>query len=396
MTSFTDNLINYGTIYYYKISANNTAGESPLSVEVNVSSYTLPNTPINFTATPIIGKIILNWRPPDSNGGNPIQNYTIYRSTSSGNEILYFQLGNVTALQIILSIMEQFIITKYRLITQREKVSFSGEVSVSSYILPNAPLNLTATPVIGQITLTWSPPDSNGGNPIQNYTIYRSSSIEDEKFYVSLGNVTNFTDDNVIFGLIYYYKVSANNTGGESPLSNEINSTTLGYDPSPPLMSAIIPNPNTVGNVSITWSAVEGAVSYNVYRMPTAFSSLVGIEPIASVVNTFFIDTNLPNGTYYYAVTAVNASGASILSNFQSVIVIVILSSNINPPNQAASPIWEQAWFWSALGAIGTFLGVIITRKRYHGNPPTNPPTNPPSNPSPTPSINPSTNITKE
>ena len=46
------------------------------------------------------------------------------------------------------------------------------------------------------------------------------------------------------------------------------------------------------------------------------------------VVNTFFIDTNLPNGTYYYAVTAVNASGASILSNFQSVIVIVILSSN--------------------------------------------------------------------
>ena len=110
-------------------------------------------------------------------------------------------------------------------------------------------------------------------------------------------------------------------------------------------MSAIIPNPNTVGNVSITWSAVEGAVSYNVYRAPTAFSSLVGIEPIASVVNTFFIDTNLPNGTYYYAVTAVNASGASILSNFQSVIVIVILSSNINPPNQAASPIWEQAWF---------------------------------------------------
>ena len=87
--------------------------------------------------------------------------------------------------------MEQFIITKYRLITQREKSSF-WEVKVLPDILPNAPLNLTATPVIGQITLTWSPPDSNGGNPIQNYTIYRSSSIEDEKFYVSLGNVTNF------------------------------------------------------------------------------------------------------------------------------------------------------------------------------------------------------------
>ncbi|MHA1821347.1 MAG: hypothetical protein ACTSU2_17530, partial [Promethearchaeota archaeon] len=42
---------------------------------------------------------------------------------------------------------------------------------------------------------------------------------------------------------------------------------------------------------------------------------------------TFYTDTELPNGTYYYVVTALNASGESNMSNCESVIVSIKASS---------------------------------------------------------------------
>jgi len=65
--------------------------------------------------------------------------------------------------------------------------------------------------------------------------------------------------------------------------------------------------------VSLSWGAVTGAVSYNVKR------SLVSGGPYAFVTNTSatsFTDTGLTNGTaYYYVVTALNAATESLDSS---------------------------------------------------------------------------------
>jgi fibronectin type 3 domain-containing protein len=66
---------------------------------------------------------------------------------------------------------------------------------------------------------------------------------------------------------------------------------------------------------SLTWTAVSGAASYNVYRATTAGGE--GTTPYKTGVTTAsFQDTGLTDGTtYYYKVAAVNTVGTSALSS---------------------------------------------------------------------------------
>lgn len=68
------------------------------------------------------------------------------------------------------------------------------------------------------------------------------------------------------------------------------------------------------GQVQLTWNAVSGATGYNVKRSTTNGGpySNVNTTPVTA---TTFTNTGLTNGaTYYYVITAVNASGESPVS----------------------------------------------------------------------------------
>lgn len=70
------------------------------------------------------------------------------------------------------------------------------------------------------------------------------------------------------------------------------------------------------GNMKITvsWSAVTGATSYNVYRSTTSGTGTTG-TPLSSPTTTSYVDTTGAVGTtYYYTVAAVNNVGASLAS----------------------------------------------------------------------------------
>ena len=85
----------------------------------------------------------------------------------------------------------------------------------------------------------------------------------------------------------------------------------------------------TPGNtqVSLSWSAVTGATSYNIYD---STSSGGPYTKVASSTNTSYSVTGLANGTaYYFVVTAVNSSGESGYSNQAS-------ATPVSPPVSAA------------------------------------------------------------
>ncbi|OLE74499.1 hypothetical protein AUG19_08475 [archaeon 13_1_20CM_2_54_9] len=98
------------------------------------------------------------------------------------------------------------------------KVDVSGFVSSSP---PSAPSGLTATLGVGQVSLSWIAPSSNGGSSITGYRVYRGSSTMGESFLANLGNVTSYTDMGISTGQSYYYQVSGLNSAGEGPRSNE-------------------------------------------------------------------------------------------------------------------------------------------------------------------------------
>jgi chitin-binding protein len=71
----------------------------------------------------------------------------------------------------------------------------------------------------------------------------------------------------------------------------------------------------TPGNaqVALTWNAANGATSYNVKRSATSGGPYANVT--TGVTTTSYTNTGLTNGTtYYYVVTAVNASGESPIS----------------------------------------------------------------------------------
>jgi len=92
---------------------------------------------------------------------------------------------------------------------------------------PSAPRSLEATASNRLITLSWLPPSDSGGTSITNYKIYRGSSSNNETFFTTVGNVTTYTDTELIEGQEYYYKVSAVTAVGEGGLSNEAKASPL-------------------------------------------------------------------------------------------------------------------------------------------------------------------------
>jgi len=89
------------------------------------------------------------------------------------------------------------------------------------------------------------------------------------------------------------------------------------------MMEELIPRPNlsaTAGNAQVTlaWDSVSSATSYKIYRSTTSGGPYTDLVP-TGVTTTNYTDNDVTNGTtYYYVVTAVNASGESGYSNEES------------------------------------------------------------------------------
>ena len=68
----------------------------PVNPPVNPSAAA-PSQPSLTSASGGNGSVALQWSAPASDGGSAITGYNVYRGTSSGNETLLTQLGNVTS-----------------------------------------------------------------------------------------------------------------------------------------------------------------------------------------------------------------------------------------------------------------------------------------------------------
>ena len=158
--------------------------------------------------------------------------------------------------------------------------------------LPTAPTGLTAVGASGQVTLSWTPvPGATG------YHVLRDG------VQITTTTAAGYTDTGLDNGTMYGYQVLATNVAGWSPLTDTVNGTPNVV--APPTPTGLVAAPGD-GTVTLAWSAVAGATSYQVYR---------GATLLGSPTATTFTDSGLVDGTSYsYTVKALNgtvASGAS-------------------------------------------------------------------------------------
>lgn len=175
---------------------------------------------------------------------------------------------------------------------------------------PGAPTGLTATPANSAVALSW-PAVSNA----TSYKVYSSTSSGllatkgTAVATVTVGTAYNHTTAN---GTERFYQVTAVNAAGESAGSVEASATPVGT--LPPAAPAGVAA--TAGNesVTLTWTSVPSATSYNVYR---------GTAPGVTTAGTKFTGVTSPHGqgslnngeAYYFIVTAVNGYGESVASS---------------------------------------------------------------------------------
>ena len=191
--------------------------------------------------------------------------------------------------------------------------------------LPNKIEDVSAVEISpDDIKLTWIAPLDNGGKPIQNYRIQRTSTVTNN---VPTGftnsndtySPTETSEDNLTFddttladNTTYYYKIFPRTSEGLANDAIIVSATTEIDHPGIPLN--ISAESISSSSIRISWEANEdsGGVSVSGYLIERSTSESSGYTVLVADTgneNTSYLDTELvPPQTYYYRLKTINSS----------------------------------------------------------------------------------------
>ena len=204
---------------------------------------------------------------------------------------------------------------------QEEAGAATAAVATATTAKPVAPANLTAVPGNGQAALVWQAPAGAASYNLYYSTTPGVTTANGTK--VSGIATTSATQTALTNGTPYYFIVTAVNSAGESPASNQATATPAMPPasapegaPFPPTLAAGAGN----GQATLVWQNPGGATSFNLYYSTTpGFASRSGTK-VTGITATSATQAALTNGTtYYFVVTAVSAEGESMASNQVSI-----------------------------------------------------------------------------
>ena len=192
----------------------------------------------------------------------------------------------------------------------------------NSSLLPGAPRSLTAT-ADGRtaIDLDWRAPSSDGGRSITGYRIEESDdggTTWDILVRDTDDTDTEYTHTGLSAGTTRYYRVSAINSEGRGPVSNEAYATTEGGRPGAP--TRLTATASGTNRINLSWRAPsnvgDGIDGYQIEISDDAGSTWdVHVANTRSTATTY-PHRNLDAGdTWHYRVAAISSAGVGPTSN---------------------------------------------------------------------------------
>src|SRR5260370_3967497 len=303
--SFFDSGLTNGTTYSYQISTVNAFGEGPLSNEASVT----PGTAL--LAAPTLDVSTADFQANLSWTDVPLAAaYNILRFTRPGQEEPY--LVGATSDTFYTDIgVDNFRTYYYRVagVNANGQGLNSNEASGTPGTSFSVAPTLTVTAFDSAAQLNW-----NYTGSAVTFNVYRGTDSGAEELIQSglgAGSTSFFNSGFSNFTTYYYYVTSVNQF--ESDPSNEVSVT-------PGVANLLAPNLAAVsgdGQVTISWSSVLSADSYNIWRGLRSGQE----EPylVGATFDTSFIDAGLVNDrTYYYKVAGFNGNGQGVLSTTAS------------------------------------------------------------------------------
>jgi uncharacterized protein YjbI with pentapeptide repeats len=320
------------TLYTFTVKATNAFGTSSASSASNsVGTASTPGAPTSVVATPGGRQATVSWTAPASDGGAAILSYT---ATSSPGNKTCIATAPATSCDVTgLTANGNYTFTVVATNVIGNSVASSASTSVKVLDAPSAPTGVTATAGqfgnnLGQLTVSWTAPTSNGGAALSSYTATLSPGGATCTATAPTTScvVKGASNAGLAYNTAYTVSVTATNsvnatspagtttaTLSNLPVAPVIQTPIVSYSTNyygvyQAAISAIVNCPtywgSTVGSVSIS---LTGSASYPVSQSYSQSSTICG--------STIYF-TQLPAfGSFTLAAQATNGAGSSTISS---------------------------------------------------------------------------------
>lgn len=311
INTFSSTGLAIGTQYYYRIRSTNAQGNSPYSAEATATTYSLPAAPSGLARTVVsAAQINLTW----VDNSNNETGFKIERKTGVGGTYALRATVGIGGTAYSDTGLSQSTTYYYRVRATNTvgDSANSNEVNGTTLTLPSAPSGLAAsTTSISQINLSWTDTATNE----TGFKIERKTGAGGA--YSQIGttgaNVTTYSSTGLVVGTQYFFRVRANNAGGNSGYSNEANATTFAPPVAPGSLTATA---SGLSQINLAWADNSTDETYFKVERKLGAAGTYEVIFVSNANVTSYADTNLsPGRQYYYRVRASNVNGDSSASN---------------------------------------------------------------------------------
>ncbi|MDE2870953.1 MAG: fibronectin type III domain-containing protein [Gemmatimonadota bacterium] len=312
-----------GTTRHYRVRAVNSDGPSDPSDTASATTRATaeaPSPPTDLEATADGPNAIdLSWTAPSDTGSSNIVGYRIEASeddTTSWRVIQSNTRSRTTSYEH--TGLDPGDTYYYRVSAINDDATSDPsnvDNATTDAERPGPPRDLDAVAVDSvQITLTWNPPEDDGGSPITGYRIEWSPNGTSgwDDLDANTGSTATSYTDTLSPNTTRHYRVSAINGAGTGPPSDVASATTSGTVPGQPTNLAA--SARDTAQIDLVWRAPsdDGGSPITGYRIEVSDDarSWVDLERDTEDDNTNYSHTNLsPGSLRYYRVSAINSVG---------------------------------------------------------------------------------------
>ncbi|MDE2795964.1 MAG: fibronectin type III domain-containing protein [Gemmatimonadota bacterium] len=326
LTNYVHRGLDPASTWYYRVSAVNRAGASdPSEMAVATTDPIRPDPPTGLRAEangPY--EIDLMWAAPAYTGGTPVSGYQVEVSENAGASwtVLVTDTRSETTAYEHTGIRPGS--TRHYRVSAINRAGISDPSSVAfartEATVPDMPNDLRAVAVDhARIGLSWTPPEFDGGAPVDGYRIEYS---EDGAPWMYVDENTQsdrmeYVHEGLMPATTYHYRVSAINEKGAGRATEPVSARTDATVPDAPTdleAKAIDPR-----SIMLTWRAPEydGGAPVAVYQIEASHDgeewAVLDMTPDTEPEYLHFGLT--PGDTWYYRVSAMNEAGTGAPSN---------------------------------------------------------------------------------
>ena len=328
---YTDDRLEPGTRYFYRIRAINDDGEGEWSDVANaITEGGRPGAPTDLRATADgRDEIDLSWKAPSDDGGDDITGYRIEVSTNGNSWDDLEDDTRSTNTRYTHTGLDPGDTRHYRVsaINSAGAGEPSNEASATTEVgVPSIPLSFSASSVNqSEINLVWTAPLDDGGARITGYRIGVSPNGSSQWTILvanTRSSATSYTHRSLPPGTTRHYRVAAINSEGVGPVSRVVSATTRATVPDAPRNLRATAAGRTIINLSWQQPFSDGGARVSGYRVEYAVS-LSGpwlvLNPNTRSTATSYAHRQLsPATTRHYRVFAINSAGTGTASNTAS------------------------------------------------------------------------------